>query len=332
VASTTGEKARYAGRELGHRLHVAGLDRILTPLARRAHADYDPTRTVSVLGSRRGGTTWLHELMTGAPGVCPIFEPLYDSRWRRHVGLEPVPVLDRDDPDPALERFLDQVRRGWRVGPRGLRLTTARELLRADQFVVKHVRLNLCAGWLARRLVGPPLVLLVRHPCAVVESMRRVRWGPDSVRAALAELPPLERDRVTAAMDGRTSVVAALAGIWAVEVGTLLRQTDPQTALLLSYEALVADPAGALGPVLETVRVPRPPQLLERSTQPSRSTHDGSVVHAHGNPTRAWTDRLSATDRDEVLGVVRDAGITAYGPDPEPDDDALRQLHADPVG
>ncbi len=328
MASTTREKARHLRRELNRRLRFAYLDHVLSPRARRAQAAYDPDRTVNVLGSRRGGTTWLHELMTASDGVCPIFEPLYDRRWRRHVGLGQIPVLEPDEPDPVLERYLDQVARGWRVGPRGMRLATTAELLHADRFVVKHVRLNLCAGWLVEHFPAQRMVILVRHPCAVVESMARVDWGPRSVREALAELPPAEQDLVTEAMGDRTSVASVSAAIWATEVGALLRQTRPETAQLISYEALVADPAGVLGPVLEAIGLARGPHLLERSGQPSRSTHEDSAIHAQGDPARAWVDRLSRADRDEVLGVVADAGITAYGPDPRPDEAALRELHA----
>jgi hypothetical protein len=94
---------------------------------------------------------------------------------------------------------------------------------------------------------------------------------------------------------------------------------------------VVDDPAGTLGPVMEHLRLPRPPDLLTRSSRPSATTHKTSVVRAAGDPVTGWVDRLDLADRAAVLAVVRDAGIAGYGADPRPDLEALAALHAQPV-
>jgi len=110
----------------------------------------------------------------------------------------------------------------------------------------------------------------------------------------------------------------------------MLGETDPMRTSLVAYESVVDDPAGALGPVMEHLRLPRPADLVVRSAQPSATTHKASVVRQSGDRLTGWVDRLDPIDRARVLAVVRDAGITGYGADPRPDLDALAELHARP--
>ena len=111
----------------------------------------------------------------------------------------------------------------------------------------------------------------------------------------------------------------------------MLGETDPRQASLVAYETVVDDPAGTLGPVMEHLRLPRPPDLLTRSSRPSATTHKASVVRVAGDPVTGWVDRLDPADRAAVLAVVRDAGIAGYGADPRPDLEALAALHAQPA-
>ncbi len=133
---------------------------------------------------------------------------------------------------------------------------------------------------------------------------------------------------VEALLDGRTGVVAAVAAVWAVQVRSLLDDTTPESAHLVTFEAVSADPMGALGPVMEAVGLPRPTDLGQRAARPSNTANSWSVVRSGGDPVVAWTERLAADVRDEVLAVVAAAGVTGYGPDPRPDEAALRDHHA----
>ena len=202
-------------------------------------------------------------------------------------------------------------------------------MVRADRFVVKHVRLNLAAGWFAGTFPDSPMVVVLRHPCAVVESMQRVSWGPDDPgpgprRPAAGASAP----RSSALLDGRTSAAAALAAVWAVEVGALLDETTPATAQLVTYERVSADVAGVLGPVMETAGLPRPSDLVERASRPSHTANAASVVRGQGDPVTAWTRAPGARRPRRGAGRGRAAGVAGYDADPRPDEDALRDRHA----
>ncbi len=324
------ERLRWARTHAWPWLEATWSDYALTPTCRLGRRGRESAPTVSLLGTQRGGSTWVQELLSRGPRVCPLFEPLSDRWLRRRYGVE-VPMLGAGDEAPELARFLGEVMTGRRVTPGLLRLCRPLDPVRADQFVVKHVRMNLAAGWLLEQFPSSPMVILVRHPCAVVESLQRVDWGPGNVRRALVDLPPGGRERVEVLLEGRTSVAAATAAVWAVQVMALLDETTPELAQLITFEAVSADPMGVLGPVMETAGLPRPTDLGVVARQPSRTANPGSVVRAGGDPVVAWTERLAPDVREEVLAMVAAAGVPGYGPDPRPDEAALHDRHAQRV-
>ena len=273
----------------------------------------------------------MQELLSSGSGVCSLFEPLAGRWFRERYGVD-VPMLAPGDDAPVLARFLGEVMVGRRVRPGLLRLCRPIDVIRAEQFVVKHVRMNLAAGWLIEQFPSSPVLILVRHPCAVVESLQRVDWGPRTLRRALVELPPGGRASVEELLDGRTGVAAAMAAMWAVQVRALLDDTTPGSApRLITFEAVSADPMAVLGPVMEAVGLPRPGDLGRRAGRPSNTANLRSVVRSGGDPVTAWTERLAPGVRDEILAVVAAAGITGYGPDPRPDEAALCDRHAQRV-
>ncbi len=325
--ATPTEKLRWAQINARPWFQAVYTDHLLTPLCHVARRRRGPAVTVSLLGLQRGGSTWVQELLSSGPGVCPLFEPLSGRWFRHHYGVE-VPLLAAGEEAPELARFLGGVMAGRLLTPGLLRLSGPGELIRADWFVVKHVRMNLAAGWLAEQFPASPVVILLRHPCAVIESLGRVDWGPRNVRKALVELPVGGRAQVEALLDGRSSATSAMAAAWAVRVRALLDDTSPQQAQLITFESVSDDPMGTLGPVMETAGLPRPADLGPRSSQPSHTANAGSVVRSGGDPVTAWTERLDRQVRDEVLEIVAAAGVAGYGLDPHPDEAALHDRHA----
>lgn len=303
----------------------------LSPVSARLHAGHDLADTVTIVASKRTGSTWVQELISGGAGVCPIFEPLEGDPWARQLSRGAEDVLVPGDVVEDLETFLARAMRGAHVTRWSMRLASQRRLLAADRFVVKHVQLCRAAGWLATTFPDTPIVLVVRHPCAVVQSMLTVPWSGTNATEILAKRPEAATRRAVEILDGRVSPAEVFAALWASEMLAMLGETDPARTSLVAYESVVDDPASALGPVMEQLRLPRPPDLVARSAQPSATTHKSSVVRASGDRLTGWVDRLDPADRAAVLAVVRDAGITGYGEDPRPDLDALAELHAGPA-
>ncbi len=329
--ATTGERVRWARRLAGQRVQAAYLDHVLTPVVRQAHRQYDLGPTVSLLATRRGGSTWLLEVCSAGPGVCPLFEPLFGSWFRAGHGVPEVPVLAPGDDDPALERFLGEVMRGRQLTPRLRRIASLRQVMAADRFVVKHVNMSLAGGWLVERFPRSPAVVLIRHPCAVVDSLLRVEWSPKTVAAALADRPEGERRQARELLDSASTRAGALAAVWAVETRALLDQTTPRTAHLVSYEQAVDDVVAVVGPLLEAIGLPRPPDLAARAATPSHTTTAQSPLHHGASPVLGWTESLDPASRDEILAVVAAAGLEGFGADPRPDAEALHQRHAQPL-
>src|SRR4029453_2825034 len=148
--------------------------RVLSAACGYAHRDYDPARTVLLLGSPRSGTTWLMDIVCSLPGSAPIFEPLnrrQDPLLARILKDE-FPRLEAAEGRPGPETFSGRVFAGGHLTRWSSAHASIPSLLRARRFVVKFVRAMRSAGWLSARFPGNRAILLLRHPCAVVSSMR----------------------------------------------------------------------------------------------------------------------------------------------------------------
>ncbi len=144
---------------------------------------------VVLASSPRSGSTWVFELLNQNREFRAIFEPFHPSRVPMLRAASYREYRRRDERCPELEaifarlfagelsnRWMDRFNRRW---------VSARRL-------VKTVRSNLVLPWLAERFPSMPLVLLLRHPCAVAASRKRLRWGTNV--APLLAQPKLCQD------------------------------------------------------------------------------------------------------------------------------------------
>src|SRR5262245_53226954 len=174
-----------------------------------------------IAGSGRSGTTWVLDALATANDLRPVFEPL-------HPYVSPVGnryahrALTAEDQHPDLEEFLVGVcagrrnrlwtkyrRQGRWLLPPPKEFSTRRDASRAYRQwlkfvreipqlaaasrrqvpIVKCIRANLMLDWLARGQ-GWRVVLIIRHPGAVIESEMRASW---SARFALERFASDER-------------------------------------------------------------------------------------------------------------------------------------------
>ena len=164
-----------------------------------------------ILGSGRSGTTWLQDVLAEANNLRPVFEPLKAVTSR--VPDYEYAYLQEDANPEDLTVFLDNVFSGdfrsiwsdyriWpsKVAPSWSHFSSIANLMRyrrdlvrfkdnylkyhpmvkKEALLVKFIRANLMIGWLRQRF-DLDMILVLRHPGAVVESQLRLggeSWDP----------------------------------------------------------------------------------------------------------------------------------------------------------
>jgi hypothetical protein len=280
----------------------------------------DHTKTVFLAGSGRSGTTWLSGLLNHDSLYREVFEPFHSGKvagFRPFRSKQYLRPEDRRDAflEPAREAVTGRLRSRW--SDRGGALVARRRL-------VKDIRSNLLLGWLAENFPGMPIVLLMRHPCAVVSSRLALGWR-DNLDETMAQrdlvedhLLPVER-RIRAARDPFERHLF----LWCIDNYVPLRQFRPGAIHLLFYENLLLRPGPELRRLFRFVGRDYDDRVLAKLGRPSRtSRREGYIPSLGGWRGRAGEERLEKTA--EILGLFGLDGI--YGPGPVPDPAAALSL------
>ncbi len=221
---------------------------------------------VVLASSPRSGSTWVFEMLNQSREYRAIFEPFHPSRVpalraARHREYrrpgERCPELEatfaRLFAGELSNRWMDRFNRRW---------VSARRL-------VKTVRSNLVLPWLAERFPSMPLVLLLRHPCAVAASRKRLRWGTNV--APLLAQPKLCQDYLgphLALMQSADTFEREIYR-WAVSQLVPLSLLRRGQALVVFYEDLVRLPEQHSRVLFGYTRTPWPQAALVEARVPS---------------------------------------------------------------
>jgi len=291
----------------------------------------DPARAALVLGSGRGGTTWLAEALARQHGGRLVFEPFHPV-----LGCFAGEARLFADPAESEAALADSVRRvlsGRVRGPYIDHVLLAR-LPRCR--VIKDVHATNLLPWLRDHRPATPIVFVVRHPIAA--SLSRLRsdafYGLGDYVTTSAGRADAERSPVAAWLPRydrwreHGEPLVRLVAEWCLENAYPLgREHDPGVALVF-YESAVLDPeaelvrlaehcAAALGPVRDAPArdAMRRPSATDWRGTAAETTRSGSWGQMLGR----WQEEVDARLIDECLAVLADFGLDElYGAGPLP--------------
>lgn len=303
-----------------------------------------------IAGSGRSGTTWVLDALAEANGLRPVFEPLNPSI--SDIGARyAYRALAADDEHPDLERFLTDVCEGrrhkwWtqyrrpndRLIPPLSKLTSMKGLkleyhrwkkfledqptlsmgARRSSPLVKCIRANLMLNWLSRRHACK-IVLLVRHPGAVVESQLRLRrggvWDPEPVLTRYQNdscLHELTGNRYRKLLSRQLSPIEALAVNWVIENQWAIERAAINHVTVVFYEQLKASPACEWQRICRALDLPHVPQasVIARPSQQSSSRHIVAAAPMTEEPS--WRRGLTVENVALIQRVLDEAGFDSY--------------------
>ncbi|MBN1589448.1 MAG: sulfotransferase [Pirellulales bacterium] len=295
---------------------------------------YHPDHTILTTSTPRSGSTWLMNLIETLPGSCPIFEPLHPGYRPQMEKIDDqyYPRLLPDEDAAEFAAYLTQVFSGKTFTRWSSNHATFHSFLSAQRFVVKFVHANRCWGWMANHYANNKKIVLLRHPCAVVESMLRSpgRWQGWSREEVLGPLRLAFDDAFVSEISRRApNHVGMLAASWAADALLPICETTPESSLLISHEELVANPDGALTRLFAYLEEDVPAKARERYDVPSNTTNmKMKMANLKGvRRLESWKKRLDGEAAREILDVVRLFGIDFYDDSPEPDYRKMDEMH-----
>ncbi len=268
-----------------------------------------PGDSVLLVGHDRSGTTWIAEALNYRRDFRYIYEPFHPGRVDAAKVFTPRLYLRPGEDDPKY------------IGAAGAVLSGDIRSLWADKYnrsvlprrrLVKEVRANLLLPWIAAHFPATSIVFMLRHPCAVANSERRLsgRWHIDLGR--FLSQPELMQDHLAPfrdAMQAASTDWEKRVVVWCIENYVPIATLDPRRVLFAFYEDFCVEPERELRRLFEFANMPYDPRALQTLTKPSATSRKDSAVLSGEDLVEAW--RRDVTDDEVVatMGVVEAFGL-----------------------
>ncbi|MGQ0669030.1 MAG: sulfotransferase [Actinomycetota bacterium] len=278
-----------------------------------------PRDTTFVAGTARSGTSWISEVINHRNEYRIIHEPLRRERLRVTRVFRPRHYLRPDDRTPEYLRAMETILSG---DIRSIWTDKYNRKLLPSKRLVREVRGNLLLPWIHGAFPEVAIVLVLRHPCAVVAS--QLRWGrewPVDLSRFLAEpalvedvLAPFASEIASANSEFERHIFA-----WCIESYVPLHQLRPGEIQVVFYENLCTTPAAELERLLGFLDARPDGGALARLGRASSSTRKDSAIVTGGDLVSGWRAHVSDGELRRAVEILELFGLDRiYGDDPMP--------------
>ena len=281
----------------------------------------DHRDSVFLAGSGRSGTTWLSEVINQGGSYRYVFEPFNPVRVSAFGHFKTKQYLR---PGDVREEFLEPARLALTGGLRDPWTDRFNTRIVARRRLIKDIRANLLLAWMRANFPGMPIVLLLRHPCAVVTSRLALGWR-DNLDETMEQrdlvedfLLPMEGEIRAADDDFERHLF-----LWCIDNYVPLKQFGREGIHLAFYENLLAHPERELQSLFDYIGVDLDDYALGGLGRPSPlSRKDAPPPSVDG--WRANVDTRQARRAGEILNLF---GLDrVYGEGPMPDSSGARAM------
>jgi len=281
---------------------------ILAGLKRKIYFDIgDYRRTIFLAGTGRSGTTWVQDVINYDGSYRIMFEPFHSKKnmllteWNYRQYLR-VDNHQQKFLKPATVILSGKIRDPW-VDKYNKRIFVSKRL-------IKDIRANLILKWIKENFAQIPVILLLRHPCAVASSKLKLGWDThldDFLRQAeLMQdfLNPFKKE-ILAAKD----IFDKHIFMWCIENYVPLRQFREGEILVIFYEDLCVSPKKNINEIMDFLGEKAPTNLPELLEKPSPTSRVDSAVVSGTNLLEAWNKNISDQQVSRAFEILEFFGL-----------------------
>jgi len=276
--------------------------------SRKLYVDLgDPRQTVFLAGTGRSGTTWVEDILNAQRSYRVLFEPFHAKRvpelreWSYRQYLRP---------GERAEKYLGPARRILRGQLRNAWVDQFNERHFVRRRLIKDIRANLLLRWIRENFPEIPIVLLMRHPCAVASSKLLEKW--DTHLSDLLDQSELVEDHLqpfATAMRGARDDFERHVFLWCVENYVPLRQFARGEIHVCFYEHFCADLEAEGKALYAYLGREFDPGLLDLARRPSAMARPRSAVCTNEDPIDAWRQRITPARIRRAVEILELFGL-----------------------
>lgn len=305
-----------------------------------------PPRPVLVTGCFRSGTTWVGRTLARSDELSWVAEPFH-VRHRPGVFASPTPSLYTyvcsDNEVDYFDNLRHTIAGRYQFIPALKGLTRLVDLgivakdvvrfgdrrLRRKRAVLKDPIALFSTPWIADRF-GADVIVMVRHPAAIMLSLGRLGWRfnfehlrrqPLLMRDLLG---PWEAELNAIVTNESRTLVDETALVWRMMYGVVDRWRDehPEWSIV-RHEDLSRDPIGGFERLFDVVGVEMTPEIVDYVNEGTSTSNPVAApegqAHALRRDSRAnvnsWSQKLDTDDVLRLRELTDDVASRFYGPE-----------------
>jgi len=282
--------------------------RLLNEARHRLFIDLgDHRNTVFLAGTGRSGTTWIQELVNYNNDYRIMFEPFHSNKIDQIKHWNYRQYLKSDDQrkryiDPAECILSGNIKHPW-IDARNHKLVVRKRL-------IKDIRTQLILHWISQKFPDIPIVLLLRHPCAVANSKIKLGWDSHlndflTQRELVNDYLEPFRNHIQKSEDIFDNHIF----LWCIENYIPLTQFSENQILVTFYETICENTQSEAERIFSFLGRSLPESILEKAAKPSTLSREWSAVVNGSDSINSWRKNISHMQIKRAVDILQIFGM-----------------------
>ena len=265
--------------------------------------------SVFLAGTGRSGTTWVSNLINYRNNYRYIFEPFEPKQVYICRDFNPKQYIR---PSYKQEFFLNPVTTVLNGKVKSYWSDRFNQKIITNKRLIKSVRANLFLKWLRENFPQLPIILLIRHPCAVAYSRVKLDWGTSLNKYLVQEdlmedfLNPFEQEIRQAEIfyQKHRSIWENSIFTWCIEHYIPLKQLKREDIYIVFYEDFCTNPKIELDRIFAYINNKYDERVFAQFTKASQLSRKDSAVNRGESLINSWKNFVTDEQKKRAVEII----------------------------